>query len=698
MSNTTTFRQYPYVREFWQDLSGTHRWTVKTSSAAILSALLAMLIAFTLGRLIYVVYTSIHLTILQRKASSLIDDQANVIAVNAYNPSVLLGNILQFSVVTGRRSIASTTVRAVAIVALLFLAIQGALVFAIGRLVSSQPLPLSIGTCGFPQFGNLSVGTDFVIAESHYISQFQKASSKFEDCQDIGNKITCPGVAGQTFSWDVFESEPGQCWFGSENCYPGSRTITQKATIFRKDFGVLGKSRLSVTILAECSHVDNSNFIARGYNPGLNASFTAYQYGVDPAYEGIPFLQNATTIIYDDEFFMVSDYVLQYEPYNVPGNLTTWKPVPFLSDNLDSPFAMENTSASSSLMLLFNSIMPVKSFLPNTDPFFEANRTEEGFRFYLASHKVTTLACRDQIRLEIQPSARGNDGFIATGTMTDVQTMFEDYRARIDPNGSMNETWKELDEQASLYSFPLYPSVIFNAVDKLAGNALRAQRTVKSSVQFGQPENVTTRAEVTRWFGVSMLYTLNWAQVLTSGTDNDWGFGIFRYPDWVSTCDNTLRTSAEYTSLNLIGLIVLFIAAILIIIASYLFQPFLWWFLRLKHHKPWSPAARSVLVSQNLHGSLQLHRIAVEETSGQRFNGTLNTIPVVRGGDSKDAGSAPVYGIAQRSPQEQRIEGFGDRKPGSPEITQPLRDEKNVATMLRESDLRTAVYDVDYVW
>ena len=74
------------------------------------------------------------------------------------------------------------------------------------------------------------------------------------------------------------------------------------------------------------------------------------------------------------------------------------------------------------------------------------------------------------------------------------------------------------------------------------------------------------RAEVTRWFGVSLLKALYTPQLWTSVGDNNYGFGIEPYPDAIWICDSTLRLSSDYTSLNMMGLIVLLVAAIFIII------------------------------------------------------------------------------------------------------------------------------------
>jgi hypothetical protein len=273
-------RAYPYVRGIWEDPSGSYRWTVSTSTAAILSALLALLLAFALGRLVIIVYTLCHAFFLHQSTTTLFDDQAHTIATNAFNPSMLLGSLFQLGFYNGRRALASKVGRILFIIALLLIGIQAALIVTIGRLFSNQPMPISPGTCGIPAAGNFSVQADFATYKSHSFIQYEKASSQYSQCVDDGKNVTCPGPAGQTFSWSVMESEPNYCWFGPKFCYNGSRTISQIATITPRDMGTLRNSRMSLTALAECSHVNASSFIRRGFNPLINTSFNAYEFGI----------------------------------------------------------------------------------------------------------------------------------------------------------------------------------------------------------------------------------------------------------------------------------------------------------------------------------------------------------------------------------------------------------------------------------
>ena len=96
--NTTanvSVRSYPYVREFWQDPTGSYQWTVSTSKAAVISALLAMLVALVAARLVVIIYTVMRLLFLHETSTTLIDDQANMVVENSNNPSNLFLSLLQ---------------------------------------------------------------------------------------------------------------------------------------------------------------------------------------------------------------------------------------------------------------------------------------------------------------------------------------------------------------------------------------------------------------------------------------------------------------------------------------------------------------------------------------------------------------------------------------------------------------------------
>lgn len=688
--NTTanvSFRSYPYVREFWQDPTGSHQWTVSTSKAAVISALLAMLVALVASRLVTIIYTLMRLFFLHKTTTTLIDDQANVVVANSNNPSTLFLSLLQLGFYTGRRSFSSRVIRILSLIALFFLAIQATLVFTISRLISNQPLPISLGTCGFPLASDFSDPRNFALYKSHDLAQFQQSAIQYLQCNDTGTTITCPGPADGTFSWTVVESEPDYCWFGPEHCYNGSRTIFQKATIVPSDMGTIRKSRMSLTVMAECSHVSNIGFTQRGYNPIIMTNFTAYQFGVDPGYANDPTFLNATVLAYDDEHAILSNYDVEFESFNVWENLYNWVPPLFLANSLNASYLNEEESGSSSLNLIFNRLTGISSKLENSDPFFLTRRINNTDLFTFG-RQIATLACRDQFRLEVSPTNGKNDSFQAIGSFTDIANIFSAYR-----DGQPHQVAiDDLDTEFLLFSYSFNPSLLFLPLNRLAGLTLQAQTTVQQGIQYGLPEKISTRVEVTRWFGISILRALHSPELFTSKNENDWGFGIDRLADDAWVCDSTLRIAASYTAINIVGLSLIFGIGVLIILFSYLLQPLLWYILK-KSGKPWSLSARDTLISQNLHSGLQLHRIAVEETSNQTFLGTLDVVPVVRGCDSKDPGRAPVYGVTKRSitsPTRSNIEDPGNSGSKSANID----DEQPYATILRDSRERKSTYDV----
>ena len=66
------------------------------------------------------------------------------------------------------------------------------------------------------------------------------------------------------------------------------------------------------------------------------------------------------------------------------------------------------------------------------------------------------------------------------------------------------------------------------------------------------------------------------AQMLTSGNDNDWGFGINQLADNTWFCDRTLRISPMYKSVTLLALSLIIFGVMLISIVSFTLRPLLW--------------------------------------------------------------------------------------------------------------------------
>ena len=93
-----------------------------------------------------------------------------------------------------------------------------------------------------------------------------------------------------------WHDQHGRHRWSTQNCYNGSRIITQSASIIPSDLGTLRKSRMSITAIAECSHVNNSAFTKKSYDPNFNDSYIAYQFGTSDIYSYMPEFQNATVV------------------------------------------------------------------------------------------------------------------------------------------------------------------------------------------------------------------------------------------------------------------------------------------------------------------------------------------------------------------------------------------------------------------
>jgi hypothetical protein len=249
---------------------------------------------------------------------------------------------------------------------------------------------------------------------------------------------------------------------------------------------------------------------------------------------------------------------------------------------------------------------------------------------------------------------------------------------------------------------------IFQAISNLAGNTLRAQATMNGGTQIGDPSNLTARIELTRWFGVSVIYSLYLAQMVTSGTDNDRGFGIMPFPSnpthWV--CSGTLRISSEFTSLDLTSIILFIVGAAIVILTSYMMQPTLFYISSrnlktAKSQSSWKKVIRESLIGYELHSLLQLHRIAIQSTYGYCFRDTIGEVPVDR---LKNA--APIYGITYEN-DDYELRGLvptvedgedGQNPSSSPEHAIVSSSTKVLlATMLRSQEERVENYDVKVI-
>lgn len=189
------------------------------------------------------------------------------------------------------------------------------------------------------------------------------------------------------------------------------------------------------------------------------------------------------------------------------------------------------------------------------------------------------------------------------------------------------------------------------------------------------------------------------AEVFTSGTDNDWGYGIQKFSDAVWICDSTLRSSSDYTSADVVGIIALVVISGLVIFISFIMQRLLWWIFRRYPNSKWSTKFRDALVNERLQSLLQLHRIAVQEATGQEFTGTLDDFPIITTKDSKDGGNAPNYGItgyALGVVREGKAVEVNAKEEGNPSDNGNPR-QGFYATILRKSDCRVERFNPDCI-
>ena len=175
--------------------------------------------------------------------------------------------------------------------------------------------------------------------------------------------------------------------------------------------------------------------------------------------------------------------------------------------------------------------------------------------------------------------------------------------------------------------------------------ALIAQNSlIFPGLQLGVP---TTRMEVVRWFGTIVLDLLYAANMQTSGTGNNMGFGIEQFPDNVWFCDNTLRSTSAYVSIKLADLfgILLFVGVVTIV--SYALPQCLYTFIgAVGDQDKWWRWIGAPLISFTLHDVMHLYRIALKKTTGQDLNHTLSSMPVYgESGRRANGGKAPYYGI-----------------------------------------------------
>jgi len=649
---------YPHLQRIWSDGSGSilgFRWTLETSTAAIASAVIAIVLSVTIARLASLLNSLLYLFFLHKRTKSALDDQAQVLAVNSQSLLNFLLSLLSLLYTSRLKALSSVVFFVLFLLTMLLLPLYIVSIFVIERLFSGLPVPMTLGLCGQPMLEPLNFTTAerwsyFSVTKPHSSRVFQNMDVVFSGCTDDGSQMTCSGPINKPFSWDVFESNTSDCWFGKEHCGNSSWTILQRATITTDDLGTARKSRLAVTYISECSHIDDTElYVTNATNIKFMTNITAINesyYGYKLGYTTTNPNPNFTVQIWGSDAYAQS-YSLRFWTYPMQGtnfsDTSEWIPVSFLTTRLNGSNQLDDKEGSQTVTLVFNRLLGILSLHPNLDPFFLTRAPPLNLPppIYLAGKPAGLLACRDQMRLHVRPTSvhpreYTSDDVVAVGRYEEVAEQFVSYLSFLrswDPEAAdaLGTDWKLFAASAS-------PTIRL-ALDGLTGLGLRAASSVDvGGFQVGQVQNITTRAEVTRWFGVSMLYRLYSAQIFTSGVENDWGFGVSPIPSlesnqhWV--CSKTLRIAPTYASLNFTALIGLAVFAVIIVTLSFTVEPFLYWIVSRpsKDHKKFHVNLKRALLSKYLRSALHLHRIAVEKTYAYRFSRAANH-------------EAPIYGV-----------------------------------------------------
>ena len=173
---------------------------------------------------------------------------------------------------------------------------------------------------------------------------------------------------------------------------------------------------MSLTIELECSHLNNSEFYGIGWDPVMNSTFYAYNYGTSSLYSEYSYFDNVTFFAYPVEQWE-DTYRVGVECFNLIQY--GWNPPVFLLDRLDTPFITDNMTTNSTLYLIFNRLFSVWSVDRNNDPLFLTQATPDSDGFYEPMRKVSTMACRDRYELKI------NDTWTIAGDWNDMTNTIE---------------------------------------------------------------------------------------------------------------------------------------------------------------------------------------------------------------------------------------------------------------------------------
>ena len=376
---------YPHLQRIWSDGSGSilgFRWTLETSTAAIASAVIAIVLSVTIARLASLLNSLLYLFFLHKRTKSALDDQAQVLAVNSQSLLNFLLSLLSLLYTSRLKALSSVVFFVLFLLTMLLLPLYIVSIFVIERLFSGLPVPMTLGLCGQPMLEPLNFTTAerwsyFSVTKPHSSRVFQNMDVVFSGCTDDGSQMTCSGPINKPFSWDVFESNTSDCWFGKEHCGNSSWTILQRATITTDDLGTARKSRLAVTYISECSHIDDTElYVTNATNIKFMTNITAINesyYGYKLGYTTTNPNPNFTVQIWGSDAYAQS-YSLRFWTYPMQGtnfsDTSEWIPVSFLTTRLNGSNQLDDKEGSQTVTLVFNRLLGILSLHPNLDPFF----------------------------------------------------------------------------------------------------------------------------------------------------------------------------------------------------------------------------------------------------------------------------------------------------------------------------------------
>ena len=359
---------YPHLQRIWNDGSGKvlgFRWTLETSTAAIASAVIAIVLSITIARLASLLNSLLYLFFLHKRTKSALDDQAQVLAINSQSLPNLLLSLLSLLYTSRLKALSSVVFVVLFLSTTLLLPLYIISIVVIERLFSGLPVPMTIGLCGRPMPEPLNLTTCqrsnyFSVTKPHLSRVFQNMDVLFSGCTDDGSQMTCSGPINKPFSWDVFESNTSDCWFGKEHCGNTSQTILQSATITTQDLGTTRKSRLAVTYISECSHIDDTElYVMRAINVTFGTHITAINesyYGYNLGNTSTNLKNNFTVQIWGSDAFAQS-YSLRFWTYPMQGTnfseTSEWTPVSFLTVPLNGSNQLDDKQGSQTVTLVF---------------------------------------------------------------------------------------------------------------------------------------------------------------------------------------------------------------------------------------------------------------------------------------------------------------------------------------------------------